>query len=62
VIRVGLHQIKRASIAPPEQRVVRTIIEEEFVFAFRPVMIGAAGLGVATAGFGNAIRRDYADG
>jgi EmrB/QacA subfamily drug resistance transporter len=37
---------------------VRAIIDEAFVFAFRLVMIGAAGLAVAAAGFGNAIRQD----
>ena len=45
------------SIPPAEQRAVRAIIEEGFVFAFRLVMIGAAGLALAAAGFGNAIRK-----
>ena len=35
---------------------VRAIIDEGFVFAFRLVMIGAAGLALAAASFGNAIR------
>ena len=42
---------------PPQERpVVRRIVDEGFVFAFRLVMIGAAGLALAAAGFGNAIR------
>ena len=45
-----------SSIPPPEQRAVRTIIDEGFVFAFRLVMIGAAGLALAAAAFGSAIR------
>jgi predicted MFS family arabinose efflux permease len=45
-----------SSIPPAERRVVRAIIEDGFVFAFRLVMIGAAGLALAAAGFGNAIR------
>jgi len=42
-----------------EQRKVREIIDQAFVFAFRLVMIAAAGLAVAAAGAGNAIRPDY---
>jgi EmrB/QacA subfamily drug resistance transporter len=49
------------SILPPERRVVRAIVDEGFVFAFRLVMIGAAGLALAAATFGNAIRPDAAD-
>jgi hypothetical protein len=37
---------------------VGTIIDEGFVFAFRLVMIGAAGLALAAAGVGNQLRRD----
>jgi len=44
-----------------EQREVRAIIDEGFVFAFRLVMIAAAGLAVAAAGVGNAIRQDHAN-
>src|SRR5438067_2816812 len=44
-----------------EQREVRAIIDEGFVFAFRLVMIAAAGLAVAAAGVGNAIRPDHAN-
>jgi predicted MFS family arabinose efflux permease len=43
-----------SSIPPPEQRMVRAAIDEEFVFAFRLVMLGAAGLALAAAGFGYA--------
>jgi EmrB/QacA subfamily drug resistance transporter len=49
------------SIPPPERRVVRAIIDEGFAFAFRLVMIGAAGLALAAASFGNAIRHDSPD-
>ena len=41
-----------------EQREIREIIDHGFVFAFRLVMIGAAGLALAAAGVGNAIRPD----
>jgi MFS transporter len=47
------------SIPPPARRVIRAIIDEGFVFAFRLVMIGAAGLALAAAAFGNAIREDF---
>ena len=39
-----------------EQRKIREIIDQGFVFAFRLVMMAAAGLAVAAAGAGNAIR------
>jgi EmrB/QacA subfamily drug resistance transporter len=42
-----------------EQREIREIIDQSFVFSFRFVMIGAAGLAVAAAGVGNAIRPDH---
>jgi EmrB/QacA subfamily drug resistance transporter len=45
-----------SSIPPPERRAVRAIIDEGFVFAFRLVMISAAGLALAAAGFGPGIR------
>ena len=49
--------IARVPSMPPQERsVVRRIVDEGFVFAFRLVMIGAAGLALAAAGFGNAIR------
>ncbi len=43
------------SIPPQERPVVRRIIDEGFVFAFRLVMIGAAGLALAAAGFGKSM-------
>ena len=45
-----------ASIPPPEQRVIRTTIEDGFVFAFRLVLISSACLALAAAGCGSAIR------
>ena len=50
-----------SSIPPPERRVVRATIDEEFVFAFRLVMFGAAGLALAAAGFGTTIRPSLTD-
>jgi hypothetical protein len=50
-----------SSIPPLERRLVRATIDEEFVFAFRLVMFGAAGLALAAAGFGNAILRNRTD-
>jgi EmrB/QacA subfamily drug resistance transporter len=44
-----------SSIPPAEKRAVRAIIDEGFVFAFRLVMIGAAGLALGAAAFGSAI-------
>src|SRR5712692_229052 len=51
-----------ALIPAPERRVVRAIIDEGFVFAFRLVMIGAASLALAAAAFGRAISGDHAIG
>ena len=49
--------IARVPSMPPQERpVVRRIVDEGFVFAFRLVMMGAVGLALAAAGFGNAIR------
>jgi EmrB/QacA subfamily drug resistance transporter len=50
-----LPKMAGADVAQPG---VRAIIDEGFVFAFRLVIIAAAGLGLAAAGFGNAIRQD----
>jgi hypothetical protein len=47
-----------SSIPPSERRAVRAIIDEGFVSAFRLVTIGAAGLALAAAALGNAIRHD----
>ena len=46
------------SIPPPEQRVVRAIIDEGFVFAFRLLVIGAAALALAAAAFGRMLRQN----
>src|SRR5258708_9862922 len=45
-----------SSLDPSQQPVVRAIIADGFVFAFRLVLISAAGLALAAAGFGWAIR------
>jgi hypothetical protein len=48
--------VSRLSSVPPAQRSqVRAIIDEGFVFAFRLVMIGAAGLALGAAAAGRAI-------
>src|SRR5258708_40252428 len=54
----GADLTQAPSIPPAEQRSVRIVIDEAFVAAFRLVMIAAAGLALAAAGFGNAIRPD----
>jgi len=57
-----LHKIAGAdlghvpALTDVERRQIRTIIDEGFVFAFRLVVIAAAGLAIAAAGVGNAIR------
>ena len=56
----GADLAQRPSLLPEEQRVVRAIIDDGFVFAFRLVMIGAAALALIAAGFGGAIREDGA--
>jgi EmrB/QacA subfamily drug resistance transporter len=53
----GADLTRVASITPPERRAVRAAIDEEFVFAFRALMLGAAGLTFVATIFGNAIRR-----
>jgi EmrB/QacA subfamily drug resistance transporter len=45
-----------SSIQPPQRAEVRRAVDEAFVSAFRLVMIGAAALALAAAGFGAAIR------
>jgi EmrB/QacA subfamily drug resistance transporter len=57
--RMAGADLSRVSSLPPAERtVIRIVIDEGFVFAFRLVMIGAAGLALAAAAFGCAIRRD----
>jgi hypothetical protein len=57
----GADVAQMPSIPPPDRSAVRAIIDQGFGFAFRLVMIAAAGLGLAAAGFGNAIRQDVTD-
>jgi EmrB/QacA subfamily drug resistance transporter len=56
----GADLAREPSLLPEEQRVVRAIIDDGFVFAFRLVMIGAATLAFAAAASGGAIRQDIA--
>ena len=44
-------------IPPQEQRAIRAIVDEGFVFAFRLVMMWASGLALAAAFCGSAIRQ-----
>ena len=44
------------SMTRAEGRAVREAIDDSFVFAFRLVILGAAGLALAAAGFGSALR------
>ncbi len=52
----GADMTQVSSLPPSQRPAARTIIEDGFVFAFRLVLIGAAGLALAAAGFGWAIR------
>ena len=54
----GADVSRLTSIPPPERTIVRTIIDQGFVFAFRLVMIGAAGLALAAAVVGHRIRQE----
>jgi hypothetical protein len=56
----GADMAQVSSIPPPQRNAVRAIVDEAFVFAFRFVIIAAAGLALAAAGFGAAIRQDAA--
>jgi EmrB/QacA subfamily drug resistance transporter len=47
----------RLSIPPPQQRAIRAVVDEGFVSAFRVVMRWTAGLALAAAGCGYAIRQ-----
>jgi predicted MFS family arabinose efflux permease len=55
---VGANLAQASSIPPPQRSVLRAIIDEGFVFAFRLVMIFAAGLALGAAACGYAIRQD----
>jgi hypothetical protein len=55
--RMAGADLTQLSIPPTQQRALRAIVDEGFVSAFRLVMLWAAGLALAAAGCGNAIRR-----
>jgi len=50
-------ELRKMAGAKVEQRLVREAINEEFVFTFRRLMLGAAGLAVAAAVSGRAVSR-----
>jgi EmrB/QacA subfamily drug resistance transporter len=50
----GADVTQLTSIPPAQQRAVRAIVDDEFVAAFRLVMLAAAGLALAAAAFGSA--------
>jgi MFS transporter len=54
--RMAGADVTHLSIPPPQQRAVRTVVDEGFVSAFRLVMLWAAGLALAAAGCGGALR------
>jgi len=54
----GVDLAAAPSVQPRDRIQVRAIIDEGFVFAFRLVMLGAAGLALTAAAFGNGIRPD----
>jgi EmrB/QacA subfamily drug resistance transporter len=54
----GADMTQVSSLTTSEQRVVRGMVDDGFVFAFRLVMIAAAGMALAAAAFGSAIRHD----
>jgi EmrB/QacA subfamily drug resistance transporter len=53
----GADMAHAASIPPPQRNAVRAIIDQGFVFAFRFVIMAAAGLALVAGGFGAAIRQ-----
>jgi len=55
--RMAGADVTNLSIPPPEQRAIRAVVDEGFVSAFRLVMLWAAGLALAAAGCGSAIRQ-----
>jgi uncharacterized MnhB-related membrane protein len=54
----GVDLAAAPSVQPRDRIQVRAIIDEGFVFAFRLVMLGAAGLALTAAAFGSGIRPD----
>jgi hypothetical protein len=57
----GADLTRVSSIPPAEAPAIQAIIDGGFVFAFRLVMIGAAGLALAAAAVGSAMRQDVSD-
>ncbi len=55
--RMAGADVTHLSIPPPQQRAIRAAVDEGFVSAFRLVMLWAAGLALAAAACGSAIRR-----
>jgi hypothetical protein len=55
--RMAGADVTHLSIPLPEQRRIRAVVDDGFVSAFRLVMLCAAGLAVAAAAFGRAIRQ-----
>ena len=57
----GADMTQLSSIPTSERCVIRAIVDDGFVFAFRVVMIGAASLALVAAAFGSAIRHHDAE-
>jgi MFS transporter len=55
--RMAGADLTQLSIPAQQQRAIRAVVDEGFVSAFRLVMVWAAGLALAAAGCGNAIRQ-----
>jgi len=55
--RMAGADVTHLSIPPPQQRAIRAAVDEGFVSAFRVVMLWTAGLALAAAGCGYAIRQ-----
>src|SRR4051812_6580896 len=60
--RMAGADVTHLSIPPPKQRAIRAVVDDGFVSAFRLVMLWAAGLALAAAGCGTAIRRPEGKG
>jgi EmrB/QacA subfamily drug resistance transporter len=60
--RMAGADITTLSIPPPKQRAIRAVVDEGFVSAFRLVMMWAAGLALAAAACGSAIRQPEREG
>lgn len=53
----GADVTRIAGIQPEERHIIRSIVDEAFVFSFRIVLISSAGLALAAAAFGFALGR-----